>query len=295
MNSFRENQVVMKTKQSIPIRCFQCLLSICLIVFGLSAYGDKETNVVTLFHYHTWAPFEFKKAGLTQGMTQSLVEELNVFVQQRYPNEKLMFSLESVARPDLNERLKGGEQGGVLWANLLWFRRLFEQPYFRDSKPVYWDNEAVMSLKVNSIEFSDRASLEGKTVAGIAGFYYKGLSTLVKEGKVRRVDSNSNFLNLVKLMDGEVDAVLINQTAFNFLKKDFPDDHFYQSFDPQDSYSRHFIFTPEYHYLIPFIDEFIRSLPTNPVWQTLLQDYGLDDLVTPFSLELNEIDDFSIE
>ena len=256
---------------------------------------NSQLTIVPVYQYHNWAPFYFQSGENHAGFALTFMEQLNQFFTKNYPELNVQFELHPVTRAELNALLKERQQGMVLWANELWFKRLFNEPYFSATQPIYWDNEAVVSLTKSPVEYSTPESLISKKVAGIEGFYYHGVDQLVSQGKIERINTNSDRINLEKLVDGKVDAVLITQTVFNYVLPGFADIDFYQASTPQDAYSRHILITPLYADYEPVLNAYIASLPSNLVWANALSSYGLDDLVLPFSLDLNELNNFSIE
>jgi len=260
-----------------------------------SKLQNSQSTVVPVYQYHNWAPFYFQSGDDNAGFALTFMEQLNKYFEKNYPELNVRFELYPVTRDELNGLLKQKQQGLLLWANELWFKRLFKRPYFSATQPIYWDNEAVVSLGSSPVEYSKPESLISKKVAGIEGFYYHGVDELVTQGKIERVNTNNDRINLEKLVDGKVDAVLITQTVFNYVLPGFADVDFYQASTPQDAYSRHILMTPDYADYESALNAYISSLPNNPVWAKTLSSYGLDDLVLPFSLDLNELNNFSIE
>ncbi|GLQ32641.1 hypothetical protein [Litoribrevibacter albus] len=280
-------------------RKLHSILFLLWVLIGLSvplvSVHASQVTYIPVYHYHNWEPFYFKEGASKKGFSLVLVEQLNEFFRKRRPDLKIYFRLQPIARPELNQILKDGQQGLILWANLLWFKRLFEQPYFIASAPIYWDNDAVVSLSKSPMEYVEPESLIGKHIGGLPGHYYHGVNQLVDQGKILRSNAINDRTNLKRLIEGKVDAIIITQTAFNFVKPDYPSVSFYQSFVPQDSYSRHILITPEYQYMEELLNFFISSLPHNKEWVNVLAEYGLEDLVVPFTLDLNELNNFSIE
>lgn len=274
------------------------LLHVSIVICLIMSFGMAKASQVTyvpVYHYHNWEPFYFKDEKTKKGFSVVFVEQLNEFFRKQRPDLKIYFTLKPVDRPELNQLLKDGRQGLILWANILWFKRLFDQSYFIASAPIYWDSDAVVSLSKSPVEYVEPESLIGKHVGGLPGHYYHGVNQLVDQGKIQRTDGANDRANLQGLIEGKVDAVFITQTAFNYVKPDYPNVSFYQSFVPQDSYSRHLLITPEYQSMAELLNFYISSLPHNKEWVNVLADYGLDDLVVPFTLDLNELNNFSIE
>ncbi len=267
---------------------------LCPLLFSPWLQASQVVHV-PVYQYHNWEPFYFKEDKIKQGFSLVFVEQLNEFFRKQRPDLKIYFTLHPKDRPELNKLLQEGQQGLILWANELWFKRLFDQPYFIATSPVYWDNDAVVSLAKAPVDYETPGSLVNKTIGGLPGHYYHGVDQLVKQGKITRINGESDRINLKKLMSGDLDAIIITQTVFNYVKPDFPKAMFYQSFTPQDSYSRHILITPEFARLEELLNYYISSLPSNKEWVKVLSSYGLDDLVVPFTLDLNELNNFSIE
>ncbi|MFC3152949.1 substrate-binding periplasmic protein [Litoribrevibacter euphylliae] len=283
--------------QSVVARQWMVVTIFFVVLCLLQPRNLEASQVihVPVYQYHNWEPFYFKDNKGHQGFSVVFVEQLNDFFRKQRPDLKIHFTLKPMDRPDLNALLKEGRQGLVLWANELWFKRLFDRPYFSATSPIYWDNDAIISLAKTPVEYVEPKSLVGLHLGGLKGHYYHGVDQLVSLGKIKRTDVDNDRINLQRLLDGKINAMVITQTVFNYAKPDYPDSIFYQSFVPQDTYSRHILMTPGYSHLSELLNFYISSLPHNEEWTDVLTAYGLDDLIVPFTLDLNELNNFSIE
>ena len=192
-------------------------LLICVLFFS-SLFAQQNVDVYT---YHNHAPFITDK---NQGLSYDLIDYLNG------QSDQFKFNLKVVPRKRLNYYLKPwiskkcgntkkcSTEWMVLWVNHKW-------GFGKDSlenfnwTPLFEDSNAIISLNKNKVEYKDASSLIGKTFAGMGGHRYVGIDELVKEGKIERIDGNSEVKNLQKVLAQRVDVTLLPASAFIYYKK----------------------------------------------------------------------------
>jgi len=213
------------------------LITAASIVFLSSSLFAKEQ--IDVYTYHNHAPFIVDK---NKGLTYDLLSKLN-------QNDKYNFKLKVVPRSRLNyilkpwinkkcETKKCTNNWLVLWVNHKW-------GFGNDSldnfswTPLLQDSNAIISSSFNKFEYTKPTDLVGKKLAGISGHKYVGIDDLVKEGKVERINGNSEVDNLKVVLANRVDVTLLPKSAFDFYKSSNSDfSTLYVSKVPHQSYMR---------------------------------------------------------
>jgi polar amino acid transport system substrate-binding protein len=111
-------------------------------------------------------------------------------------------------------------------------------------------------------------------LAGVRGFYYYGIDELVRQGKIKRVDTIGEKAVLQMIDLKRVDVGVVSRSTLNFLlKKNTWQHEFYLSKKPHDNYQRR-VLVP--HYNRPIYQEIapiIQLMGTDPAWNKMLSKY----------------------
>ncbi len=230
-------------------------LLILAMILGLSAFAKDKIIVYT---YHNHAPFITIK---NHGLSFDLIQLLNEKTSEAYE-----FELKVVPRGRLNYILKPWIQGNcqkktkkcnpnfmVLWVNHKW-------GFGKDALsnftwiPLFEDSNVIVSSKSNKVEYQKPEDLIGKKLAGVSGHKYLGIDDLVKEGKINRINGNSELENLQVVLASRVDVTLLPKSAFNYyqmINKNFRS--LYLSKMPHQKYMRNIMTSVENKKLINFL------------------------------------------
>lgn len=182
-------------------------------------------------------------------------------------NGKYTFKLKVLPRSRLNYVLKPwiNKECGVtkecssnwmlLWGNPKW-------GFGKDSKTnfawkeLFKDSNAIIFNKDSNINYTSPSSLIGKKLAGIAGHKYVGIDSLVKEGKIKRINGNNETLNLQKVLSNRVDVTLLPNSSFNFyLQQNVKFQKLEKSKIPHQTYMRNIMTTSKNTKLVNFLQK----------------------------------------
>lgn len=256
----------------------------CLLMAGNAMAG--ATDCIPVWHYHNWPPFLFEGEQRSHSISVAFVDMLDQLDEQH------CYQLTPLPRATLNQHLSARKEGLLLWGNPLWFKRLFPpgEPWLQASRPLYWDSDVVVSLRSRPVHYTEPASLAGKRIGGVEGFYFPDVTELSAAGKLQLISGANDDVNVKRLFNGEIDAMVITHTSIQYLRHHQKDtDIFYIAPQPQDAYSRHVLATPRYHAILPLINGKLRALQHQPRWQALLKSHHLDDLIDFFALSVDEL------
>jgi len=186
-----------------------------LVGFGI-LLGAQEINVYT---YHNHAPFiTEKKAGLSYDLIQYLNNKSNgdyTFKLKVLPRSRLNYILKPWINKECGVTRECASNWVVLWVNPKW-------GFGKDSLAnfswtgLFEDSNAIIYSKNRKVDYTSPDSLVGKKLAGIAGHRYVGIDDLVLGGKIKRIDGNSEEINLQKVLSNRVDVTLLPTSSFNY-------------------------------------------------------------------------------
>jgi len=245
---------------------FSCLSLFLLCFFPAQAFADEKINV-EVYVYHLKPPYivsNHNKLGL--------YFDFSTYLNTK--TDKYHFTTVFVPRKRVETMLVLNKFNGILLGvNPIWFKDKTESKYFWTSK-VFQDQDEVVSLPENPIEYSGPNSLHGKVLGGVRGFYYYGIDEQVNKGEIARYDTIGEYELLQMLMLKRVDVGIVSRSTLDYLVKEKNlQDVFYMSKQPHDTYQRR-ILVPRYQKAIyDEIAPIIKHLPADPKWQLFLAKY----------------------
>ena len=190
-----------------------------IILSLLMAAYLMATQNVTVYTYHNHAPFIIEKG---KGLTYDFVEYLNQqgsgeykYIIKVVPRSRLNYILKPWINQECGKTKKCDENFVVLWVNHKWGfgkQSLINFKWF----PLFVDSNIIVSASSNPLEYTQPADLIGKKLAGVSGHKYVGIDPLVKEGKINRIDGNSEYDNLKVVLASRVDGTLLPRSAFRY-------------------------------------------------------------------------------
>ncbi|WP_135079257.1 transporter substrate-binding domain-containing protein [Terasakiella sp. SH-1] len=187
-----------------------CLILCAALLFHSNAKAN-EAQVVKLYTYHTHPPFIVSdKKGLTY--------ELADFLNQR-ANGKYKFVVSPSSRPRVNKVITGKSLAIVPWVNPPWFKDKEETKYLWTAEPLLSDGNSILSLKSKAVDYKDAQSLNGMIFGGLHGHRYSGIDDHIAQGgNIRRVDGDNHIDNLEKLINGDIDCMLMPTSSAHYEK-----------------------------------------------------------------------------
>ena len=263
-----------------------------LIAFTLLAPLNIHANgsPINLYSYHTDAPFHLPDS--TSDLTRAFVNLLNQHFSKS--GQPIVFNLVTIERNDLNQIVESGQPYLILWANELWFSK--RDSKIRASQPIFYDADVWISSAEKPIDYKQPQDLIAHTMGGRRGYFYKGLNSLVEEGKTVRIDNNSDQDNLRALQNGEIDIFVMSRSSLLYwVAKGFQTESVYVAQSPHDAFTRHILYSHHHSSLSSEINDFIAANRQNSRWEELLKFWGVDNLTTPIELELDELINYPVK
>tara|TARA_B110000467_G_C18198776_1_gene410547 strand:- start:176 stop:691 length:516 start_codon:yes stop_codon:yes gene_type:complete len=163
--------------------------------------------------------------------------------------------------------------GIVLGVSPTWFKDKAEKKYLWTNS-IYQDQDELVSTTENAIEYTGAASLIGKELGGVRGFYYYGIDELVSQGKVHRYDTIGEYELLQMLILKRVAVGIISRSTLNYLSKAKNwQGKFYTSKKPHDKYQRRILIPHHKKDVYNEISPIVNALAEDPAWQKILEKY----------------------
>lgn len=236
---------------------------VSVLIFVLASPLSAKVPV-DVYYYHAKPPYfieESKATDIGQGIYPDVVKYLNE------QSEQYGFRLTYMPRKRVEYLLDENRLNApLIGVNPNWFKDPDKTKYFW-SLAIFHDQDEFISLKTNPFNFTKPSDLHGKTMIGIAGFYYVGLMQLISENKLKRIDTIGERQVFELLAKERADFGIVSGTTYQYyLRHADIDDIYHVSEVSQDSYER-YIMLPK---TIPEVAAHIQSLLEQPQGQAFL-------------------------
>lgn len=251
-----------------------------ILFVGSSLAHASETYPI--YVYHDEAPYQIN--GSTD-LSHNWVAAINL--QQA----TFQLALTHINRTKLNGLVESGQPYLILWANSLWFKG--RDPALLSSRVIFWDADTLVSRVEKPYELNDFTTLAGLRIGTRRGHFYANLEGMFNAGPIKRVDAQTSLINYQRLFNNEIDGFLDSRSSILYTQKKIQNvAKLHVSSHPQDAYSRHVLLSKHYAWLLPTLNKAIVNMQQDPAWQQQLKQWGLEGLINPFELELNELKQF---
>jgi len=243
----------------------------------------SDFRSLTVFVYHDEPPLHLDNN--RKDLSSEWVDSMNNH------QEKYRFIVKRISRTDLNTLVASDKPFMILWANPLWFHSYNKN--IEASIPLFWDAEVIVSLQNHPVRFESPEGLKGFNIGVRKGHYYKGLMGYFTSQKINRIDTDSSMENFARLVHGDIDAYIDSRSSvlYNKRQNNYSESIFVSQL-PLDAYSRQLLVSHHYLDLLPSINKAISDMKTSKDWQNIINQFGIERLVDPFELELEELNKF---
>lgn len=237
-----------------------------LYFFSASLFAQQKINV-DVFVYHQKPPFI-----ISHKEKRGLYFDFSTYLNQKC--KKYHFTTVFVPRKRVDLMVEKADFDGVLLGvNPIWFKDKAEKKYLWTGN-VYEDQDEVVSLTKNAIEYQGPKSLSSKVFGGVRGYYYYGINELVSKGEITRYDTIGERELLQMLLLGRIDVGIVSRSTLNYLiKAEHWQNQFYNSQAPHDRYQRRVLVPHSKQAIFNDINPIITQLASDPIWQEILEKY----------------------
>ena len=217
---------------------------------------------VPLYVIYEGAPFAPDHPG---NLSDKLAATLNEQARGRY-----LFVPTAVPRRRVEILIADpGWHGVVAWVNPEFFGDRAHSKYLW-SAPLYADSNLVLSRRTRMVEYKSPLTLKGLRVGTIDNFHHPDLEPLFMDGRIIRADVHVRSQNILKLRAGRIDAALVQASAMDQLRLDYPDlgqwAHIARL--PQAVYQRHLLVSNDAA-LYGMINRALADMQQEPAWKQL--------------------------
>jgi hypothetical protein len=137
---------------------------------------------------------------------------------------------------------------------------------------VLWDRNVVISLTPIKIESASASALEGRTLAGVKGFFYPGLMDAFKEGRIKRTDTNSEIESLEMVAAHKVDVTIVSEWTLLYAQlRLLMDGDFYMAGKPFQEFERRILVPPAMKDLHDYLTKVLADVKKNAGWQEAIK------------------------
>ena len=232
--------------------------ALSMLLLSFVAHAQTEVNVFT---YNDRPPFVVDKAK-EEGLEYRLVAWLN------HQGPQYHFTLKVITGPEAKAKVAGKDLNGVLMGvSPAWFSEEVRNTWLW-TPTVLWDQNMVISLVPSKLEYTGPASFEGRTFAGVKGFFYPGIMDGIKAGKIQRIDTDSELASLERVAAHKVDATIVSEWTLLYaqLRLFMPGD-FYTAGKPFQAIERKILVPPTMKALHDYLTKVLTDVKKNPGWQ----------------------------
>lgn len=246
--------------------------TILLLLLGLLPAWCIAEQRIEVWSYHLSPPFTLPGK---QGLSAAFVDLLN---EAPANGGRFRFELVELPRKRLDLRLANDEPGVLLWV----------APRFlgaeltargRWTRPLLDDQQDVISHRSEPVDFQGAESLHGLAIGGLLGHLYAGLEVDIAAGRIHREDVASDLQNLEKVSSRRIDAVLVPHSALLYYRTTGRFEDLHAAPTALYRFRRHLLLTSSLgEPASDYVHDLVATLPANPRWLALLEQYGLQSL-----------------
>ncbi|MEW9797350.1 substrate-binding periplasmic protein [Alteromonas sp. CYL-A6] len=238
-----------------------------MFIVSMTAYANPSCRQVVLYTYHNKPPFI-----TSLEKEEGLYFDLATLLNSRSANYH--FSTAYIPRKRLDYMIASDKLDGVVvGVSPTWFADDTETRFLW-LPPLFVDRDEFVSLASTPFEYQDPASLEGKTMAGVAGFYYMNINEAVAAGELLRVNTIGEREVLELVAKGRVDFGIVSRSVFSYLQRKHQlSSTFHFSEQPHDAFTRRAFTSPQQHELHDELQRLMAGLQDDPAWQAMKARY----------------------
>ncbi|SCA57355.1 putative ABC-type amino acid transport/signal transduction systems, periplasmic component/domain [Candidatus Terasakiella magnetica] len=245
-------------------RCLSLIILFTALFFNQNSYAEAAKEV-KIYTYHTHPPFIISnETGLTHDLAKFLTNK---------SDGQYKFTVSPSSRPRVNKVITGKKLAIVPWVNPAWFKDKAETKYLWSAETLLNDGNSILSTKVKPVMYDGAKSLEGMIFGGLHGHNYPDIDPYIeKGGNIRRVNSDNHLDNLEKLINGDIDCMLMPTSSAHFEKSQ--NAHYKNIFiapKKHSSYKRRILVINHHKELKAFLDQTLANHRNE--WKTLVSPY----------------------
>lgn len=228
----------------------------------------SEGQPITIFTYHDKAPFILDKSN-NIGIYYDLAKYLN----KRQSNYQ--FKTSYIPRKRLNYMINNKNFNGVVvGVTPIWFKDKNETKFlWLDG--IIDDRDEFISLAKSPFIYENTQSLLNKTMVTVAGYYYFGVTELVRQDKLKVIETVGELQVLKLLSKQRADFGIVSQSSFRYFAKHLQIDpsKYYRSDIPHDQFTRRAFVDKENKQLFKTLQPIFANMINDKQWIKIINQY----------------------
>lgn len=258
-----------------------------LFLWGLVLALPAGAESIKLYLYHQQPPFVIGEPRDQRGLMFDLSELLN---RHALPDTRFEPALRPRSR--LNRELApwiSGECPGsasscennwmVFWVTPAWgWGAQAEQRFLWVD--LFQDQDLIISGASRPIEYQGTSSLLGHSFAAMRGNYYpQGVEELMQQGRIARLDGNSQRSVLLRVARARADVGLMQRSAFDYYLAQDAElsslrDQLYIARQPFEAFTLQVMIPADR----PDLQQFLQEQKSTAAWREVFAHYGIQAL-----------------
>lgn len=229
------------------------------VVMLAAAAAVADDGAIPLLNYHDVPPFNDADGGLTRGLAVWLDRAAAVRLKSSTDPRRRIDAALAAPFPAI-----------VAWVHPAWFGDAKRERYDW-TEPLAEDANAVLSPAARPLDYAGPGSLEGRLLAGVAGYRYLQIDQAVAAGRLTRIDSSTEEALLRLVAAGRVDAAIVGASiARALLPRLGLADRVHVSPRPQQYYGRRLLLHQLDAAAARRIQAAVNGRHDDPAWQDLM-------------------------
>ncbi|HCM05281.1 MAG TPA: hypothetical protein DIC30_04655 [Oceanospirillales bacterium] len=258
---------------------FSYLLVTSLSLIAHNAHTNNS-NKVKVYTYHEKPPYfmHAKKGNQPYGVSETgIYHDFVEYLNTQQQNHK--YELHFMPRLRLEKLLNNKELDGIIiGVNPLWFKDK-EQKKFLWTSSIMNDRDIFLVNSESNINFSKTEEFIGFTFVLARGSYYKGITELAKQEKIKMSVTSNAQQNLDMLSHHRADVTIMSElTANYFFNKEYPREKFRILSTPHDTFERMILIPRSQQHLHEELRILVKKSASDNAWQDTLEQWHVKEL-----------------
>lgn len=237
------------------------------------------SNKVQVYTYHEKPPYFIHENKITQSTQHGIYQDFVNYLNAEQSN--IRYELRFMPRLRLESQLtKEKLDGIIIGVNPLWFKDK-EQTKYLWTNAIMKDKDMFLVNSESNINFSKTEEFIGLTFVLARGSYYKGITELAKQKKIKMSVTNNAQQNLDMLSHHRADVTIMSElTANYFFNKEYPREKFRILSTPHDTFERMILIPRSQKHLHQELSIIVEKAALDKTWQDTLEKWHVTELVT---------------
>lgn len=252
------------------------VLAVLGIVLLNSYTASRQVPLLTVYTYNNFPPYIINPQ-TGQGISYDWVSAVNRHLQH------IQLQVKPLTRPELDDILVN-EPAFILWTLPRFFP---EHPDYLVSDAIFMDSFILISRKSDPV--TTLSAIKGKRLCQISGWVFPALNDMLNSGELTRVAGHDYADCLSLLEQNKLDLVWFSKSVYLTYPAELRANKLYMMDSPIEIISRSVVMTPDYQQWAGELNAAIQAIRQDPLWRDALLQYGSQDFVDLFTLDIDQL------